>query len=138
MNDLPKFINRTSVPVDDTSILISHPNPHVFRDTIITVFHTLTDWFQNNLLSLNLAKTYFIKFVTKNTSPTEINITYDDKQFPVLTSTKFLSLTVSCKLTWSNHTNLLTKKLSKTGYLIRNIKPYLSNSTLQKLKDQDI
>jgi hypothetical protein len=32
INDLPKFINRTSVPIlfaDDTSILVSHPNPRV-------------------------------------------------------------------------------------------------------------
>jgi len=48
INDLPKFINRTSVPIlfaNDTSILVSHPNPHVFHDTINTVFHTLNDWF---------------------------------------------------------------------------------------------
>jgi hypothetical protein len=33
INDLPKFINEKSVPVlfaDDTSILVSHPNPLVF------------------------------------------------------------------------------------------------------------
>jgi hypothetical protein len=101
INDLPKFINRTSVPIlfaDDTSILVSHPNPHVFRDTINTVFYTLNDWFQNNLLSLNLAKTCFIKFVTKKNNPTEINITYDDKQIPVFTSTKFLGLMVTSRL----------------------------------------
>ena len=134
INDLPKFINRTSVPIlfaDDTSILVSHPNPQVYHDTINMVFHTLNDWFRNTFLSLNLAKTQFIKLVTKKNSPTEINITYDDKQIPVLTSTKFLSLTVTSTLTWLNHTDFLTKKLSKTCYLIRNIKPYLSNSTLK-------
>ena len=116
INDLPKFINRTSVPIlfaDDTSILVSHPNSYVFHDTINTVFHTLNDWFRNNLLSLNLAKTHFIKFVTKNNSPTEINITYDDKQIPILTSTKFLGINVTCTLTWSNHTDFLTKKIKQ-------------------------
>jgi hypothetical protein len=48
INDIPKFINEKSVPVlfaDDTSILVSHPNPLVFYNTINTVFQTLNDWF---------------------------------------------------------------------------------------------
>jgi hypothetical protein len=48
INDLPKFLNGKSVPplfADDTSILVSHPNPLVFCNTINTVFQTLNDWF---------------------------------------------------------------------------------------------
>jgi hypothetical protein len=52
---------------------------------------------------------HFIKFVTKKNSPSEINITFDDKQIPVLTYTQFLGLTVTSTLTWSNHTDLLIK-----------------------------
>ena len=133
INDLPKFINKISAPIlfaDDTCTLVSHPNPHVFYDNINTVFHTLNEWFRNNVLSLNLAKTHFIKFVAKNNSPNEIDINCDDMQIPLDTSTKFLGLTITCTLTWSNHIDFLTKKLSKTCYLIHNIKPYLSNSTL--------
>jgi hypothetical protein len=97
INDLPKFINEKFVPTsilfaDDTSILVSHPHPLGFYDTIYTVFQTLDDWFQNNLLSLNFAKTHFIKFATKNNNQTEININYDNKLIPAITSTKFLSL----------------------------------------------
>jgi hypothetical protein len=92
INYLPKFINEKSVPIlfaDDTSVLVSHPNPLVFYDTIHTVFQTLNDWFWNNSLSLNFAKTHFVKFVIKNNNPTEININYDNKLIPVITSTNF-------------------------------------------------
>jgi hypothetical protein len=44
INDLPKFLNDKSVPIlfaDDTSILISHPNPLVFYKTIDDVFQIL-------------------------------------------------------------------------------------------------
>jgi len=44
ISDLPKFINDKSVPIlfaDDTSILISHPNPLVFYKTIKTLLQTL-------------------------------------------------------------------------------------------------
>ena len=59
VNDLLKFINDKPVPIlfaDDTSILVSHPDPMVFYNTINTVFHTLSDWFKHNLLSLNFPK----------------------------------------------------------------------------------
>jgi len=134
INDLPKFVNEKSVPIlfaDDTSILVSHPNPVEFCNTINTVFQILSDWIQNNLLSLNLDKTHFIRFVTKNKNLTELNSKFDNKLPPITTTTKFLGLTVNCSLTWTNHIDFLTKKLSKTCYLIRNIKPYLSISTLR-------
>jgi hypothetical protein len=62
-----KFINGKSVPIlfaDDTSILVSHPNPLAFYKTINAVFQTLNAWFKHNLLSLNLAKTHFMKFIS--------------------------------------------------------------------------
>ena len=127
INDLPKFVNGKSSPIlfaDDTSILVSHSNPVEFCNTINTVFQTLSDWFRYNLLSLNLNKTHFIRFVTKNKSQTEINITYDNKLPPSTNITKFLGLTVNCSLTWTNHIDFLTKELSNICYLIRNIKPF--------------
>jgi len=44
INDLPKFINDKSVPLlfaDDTSILISHPNPLVFFIKLLTLYFKL-------------------------------------------------------------------------------------------------
>jgi hypothetical protein len=82
----------------------------VFFNTINTVFQTLNDCFQHNLLSLNFAKTHFIKFVTKNNNQTEINFNYGNKLISAITYTKFLGLTVNCSLTWTNHIDLLTKK----------------------------
>jgi hypothetical protein len=84
---------------DDTSILVSNPNPMVFYNTINTVFQPLNDWFQHDLFSLNFTKTHLIKFVTKNNNQTEINISYDNKLIPAITYTKFLGLTVNCSLT---------------------------------------
>jgi len=121
MNDLPKFVNDKSVPIlfaDDTSILLSHSNPTDFNNNINTVFKILNVWFKQNLLSLNFTKNQFTNFTTKNNNQIEININYYNKFIPTITYTKFLGLTVDCPLTWINHTDLLTKKLSTTCYLI--------------------
>jgi hypothetical protein len=67
INDLSKFLNNTSAPIlfaDDTSILVSHLDSLIFYKTINEVFQTLNAWFKQNLLSLNLAKTHFIKFIS--------------------------------------------------------------------------
>ena len=95
INDLPKFVNGISVPIlfaDDTSILVSHLNSGEFYNTINTVFQTLSNWFRNNLLSLNLTKIHFIRFVTKNNNHNEINIKYDNKLLLATNTTKFLGL----------------------------------------------
>jgi hypothetical protein len=120
INDLPKFINDKFVHIlfaDDTSILVSCPNPLDFYKTINTVFQTLNAWFNHNLLSLNLAETHFIKFISKNNNQPEMDINYDDKSISAVTCTRFLGLTVNCSLTWTNHIDLLTKKLSSTCFL---------------------
>jgi hypothetical protein len=93
INDLPKFINDKYVPIlfaNDTSILVTHSNPMIFYNIINMVFHTLNGWFKNNLLSLNFAKTHFIKFITKNNNQIEININYGNKLIPVITLQNFL------------------------------------------------
>jgi len=136
INDLPKFINDKSIPIlfaDDTSILVSHSNPLVFHKTINDVFQILNAWFKHNLLSLNLAKTHCIKFLSRNSNYSELNIDYDNKSVSEITCTRFLGLTVNCTLTWTNHIDVLTKKLSSICYLIRNIKSYLSLSALKMI-----
>ena len=37
-------------------------------------------------------------------------------------NTKFLGVTMNNTLSWNNHVDLLMKKLSKAGYIIRNAK----------------
>ena len=136
INDLPIFINDKSVLIlfaDDTSTLVFHPNPLVFYKTINTVFKTLNAWFKHNLLLLNLVKTHFIKFISKNNNQPEMDINYDDKSISAVTCTRFLGLTVNCSLAWTNHIDLLKKKLSSTCFLIRNIKLYLSLPALKMI-----
>jgi len=88
---------------------LSHSNPTAFNNNINTVFKILSNWFKQNLLSLNFIKTKFTNFTTKSNNQIEININYNHKFIPTITHTKFLSLTVDCSLTWINHIDSLTK-----------------------------
>jgi hypothetical protein len=88
INDIPKFLNDKSVPIlfaDDTSISVSQTNPLVFYQTINDVFQSLNAWFKHNLLSLNLTKTHFTKFTSKNNNHFELDINFDNKSVYAIT-----------------------------------------------------
>jgi hypothetical protein len=68
INDLPGLINSFSKPTlfaDDTSLISTHPDITEFKEGINMVFEKLVKWFQINLLSLNLNKTYYMQFMSK-------------------------------------------------------------------------
>jgi hypothetical protein len=71
INDLPNAINDNVKMVlfaDDTSIIITNPNPTDFKNNINKVLQDINVWFTTNLLSLNLEKTQFMQFITKTNS----------------------------------------------------------------------
>ena len=71
INDLPHSINKNNNIVqfaDDTSLIISNPDPIKFRDDANKIFQHIQEWFNANLISLNWEKTHFIHFKTKNNS----------------------------------------------------------------------
>jgi len=79
INDLPGSINNLSKPTlfaDDTNIIFTHPNPMELEEGINKVFEKILIWFQINLLSLNLNKTYYMQFLSKTNYAVNVNISY--------------------------------------------------------------
>jgi hypothetical protein len=82
INDLPGSINNSSnlskltLFADDTNIIFTHPNPKEFEDEINKLFEKIIIWFQINLLSLNLNKTYYMQFLSKTNYAVNVNISH--------------------------------------------------------------
>jgi hypothetical protein len=51
---------------DDTSVIISEPCLRNFERNLNIDFKIIMKWFNYNLLSLNLDKTHYMQFLTKN------------------------------------------------------------------------
>jgi hypothetical protein len=101
INDLLGLINSFSKPTlfaDDTSLIFTHPDITEFKEGINTVFEKLVKWFQINLLSLNLNKTYYMQFMSKNSDTDDINIRYKTIQINNVYCTNFLGLTLDSTL----------------------------------------
>jgi len=77
------MISDISNPVlyaDDTSLIITNSDGQMFEKDINTAILQLNRWFKSNLLLLNLEKTYFLQFLTKNTNATDLHISYKNRQ----------------------------------------------------------
>jgi hypothetical protein len=69
INDLPTIVNNNNNMVlfaDDTSIIITDTHQRDFNINANQTFQDINTWFKVNLLTLNLNKTQYLEFRTKN------------------------------------------------------------------------
>jgi hypothetical protein len=134
--DLPKLINKTSLPVlfaDDTSVLFAQPNLTDLNNNIQSIFETLNKWFKANQLTLNFDKSHYIHFVTKKDKSAKLMIGYNNKFVACTSSTKFLGMSLNETLSWDNHIEALAKELGTVCYIIRSAKTYMFTSSLKTI-----
>jgi hypothetical protein len=97
------------------------------------IFHEVSKWFKINLLSLNLKKSHYLQFKTINQDDLDTDIGLSHKQIFNSECTKFLGLIIDNKLSWKDHIDYLTTKLSSTCFIMTVIKPLLSLNTLKMI-----
>jgi hypothetical protein len=71
INDLPSAIPHLTTQIlfaDDTNPIISNPDNLKFEKDVNETIQKLKKWFHSNLLTLNLEKTHFLQFLTKNSN----------------------------------------------------------------------
>jgi len=93
INDLGNLFKNNQKPVlfaDDTSLIVTHQNPTDFSRDVASAFTQLNKWFAANLLSLNLNKTQYVQFMTKNAPARAISISYNNMTILNTIKTKFL------------------------------------------------
>jgi len=59
---------------------------------MVTVFNCVNKWCKVNLLSINIDKTHYIKFKTKNKPTLDTNIVCNDNLITTLPKIKFLGI----------------------------------------------
>jgi hypothetical protein len=98
---------------------------------MVTAFKGENKWFKVNLLSINVVKTYYIQFKTKNKPTFNINIACNDNLVTTVPKIKFLGLYTHKSLNWSYHIEYIIAKLSSACYIKSSIKPFVSPNTLK-------
>jgi hypothetical protein len=118
---------------DDISFIITNPCPIEFVNKLNEILVEVNKWFRNNLLSLNLNKTTYLQFQTKNSQKLDLNITLLNNEITNSTNTKFLGLTIEETLSWKGHINQILLRLSLACYTIKVITPLMSEDTLKMI-----
>ena len=85
---------------DDTSIIITDTNRRDFNVNANRTFQDINTWFKVNLLTLNLNKTQYLEFRTKNYYNVNTQIKYDQECLTSASEIKFLGLTIDDTLSW--------------------------------------
>jgi hypothetical protein len=80
-------------------LIITNSNSQMFEN-INTAILQLNRWFSSNWLLLNLERTYFMQFLTKNSRATDLHISYVNRWISSIHSTKFLGLEIDDNLSW--------------------------------------
>ena len=139
INDLPSIIqctlsNKNSSVIlfaGDTIVIINEPCLTNFESNLNIAFRIIKKWFNSNLLSLNLDKTYYMQFITKNKSLNKINIKHDNKMIIQTDFGNLFGITVDNTFSWKQHIDTIIPKLHKACYIIRRCKLYLSHAALK-------
>jgi len=106
VNDLPKTVNDKTVPIlfaDDTSIIVKSPISKDFETNMVTAFNCVNKCFKVNLFSINIDKTHYIQFKTKNMPTLDINIVCNDNLITALPKIKFLGKYIHDSVKWNYH-----------------------------------
>ena len=134
INDLGTVFRNNHKPIlfaDDTSLIVTHNDLTEFSRDVTSAFNSLNKWFAANLLSLNLNKTQYVQFMTKNTPIRDISISHNNMLISKTSNTKFLGLIITDSLSWKDHITQLIPKLSTACYILRCIRPYMSLEALK-------
>lgn len=120
INDLIHYLhpNTCIAYADDTSLLVSDRDLASLSLKVESVMQRSKDWFTGNKLKLNSDKTQSLLISTHR------NITSHN-------SVKLLGIFIDDNLNWKSHVDFLGKKLAKTLFLLKNLKPLCNLQTLR-------
>lgn len=123
INDLPNYINETSVLfADDISILTSCNNNQNLNQTLTSILDTTTYWMSEHNLEINFNKTKIIPFHPRQKTPININFEYKGSKLEIVNKFTLLGLDIDTHIDWKPHIQKIKTKLSKFTYALREIK----------------
>ena len=118
---------------DDTTLIDTDRDLNKLSKTMNEELVHIVNWLNANRLSLNIDKTNFMIFKPKNKDIDNQNIQINGSKINCVDKAKFLGVVIDNKLNWSEHTKLVTQKISKGIGVIIKARKYFNHETLLSL-----
>jgi hypothetical protein len=147
INDLCnlKTNGRIITFADDTTVLFAGEAWSKVREEAEEGMKRIGNWLDNNLLTLNVAKTNFMTFsLTRAGQPESLDSLRLHREGCVSTScncervdrgqsVKYLGVNIDCGLKWEHHIDKQVKRLRSFIYIYRNLRGVLDKDTLRQV-----
>ena len=129
VNDMPNVIKHCKIILyaDDTLLCYSSTSANDINKYVNEDLNLISQWLADNLLTLNCTKSKFLLFSSSSRlkSFTNISIFVNDHQLTRERTIKYLGITFSENLTWSDHLNKISTKINQRIGLLRRVKDFL-------------
>ena len=116
---------------DDSNLFKNGNNLSRIEKDLNEILSNVSQWLKVNKLSLNVKKTHYMIFSKKkNLQKPSVNLKIDGEPLSEVNKTKFLGIVIDNKLSWNDHINYISGKISRgIGILIR-ARAFLNKKTL--------
>ena len=118
---------------DDTNMFFTGKNLKTMATVINEELIRVQEWLHCNKLSLNVLKTHYMIFTSRNKCVNDVDIRINDAHIERVYATKFLGVQIDAQLTWKKHIEYTCKKLSKCVGILAKARRKLHKSSLLTL-----
>ena len=121
---------------DDTNVTFHSRDLSELEDAMNVELINLNTWLKSNKLSLDIAETEFMIIGSCQRLATfknnDLKVFVDNKDIKNVQSTKSLGLTFDEHLTWKNHINNISNKISSGISAFKRVRPFINRETAAK------
>lgn len=124
INDLVCNVDEPEIVLfaDDVTVPITADTGDTLRMRTKKALTQTVKWFRNNKLHINIGKTCFIKFRTKNKIDSDLRLNIDNINIEHVKDGKFLGVYIDESLSWTKQCAKLCKTLNKFVYMFLKLK----------------
>jgi len=130
INDIVKSTNYFSVRLTATD-----KDLDVLLHRINSELPAIYEWSCSNRLTLNLSKTKYLVFQPRQKRNYNLHIPLKlaDQYLEQSSSVKYLGLIIDCSLSWHDHIDYISNKISKSLNVIAKLNPYVTSQSLTSI-----
>ena len=136
INDLPNISKLLDFYLfaDDTNIYYEAETPEILESVLNKELKHLHTWLIVNRLSLNIEKNNFVVFHPYNKPLRQkITLKIQKKAISEKNHVKYLGIMIDSGLTWQEHIDCITQKISRAIGLMYKIRPFVNKKTMRML-----
>ena len=124
-------ILRNIMFADDANFFLSGKNLSNVEASLNNELTLIVEWFNSNLLSINVTKTSYLIFTNKRNTNAQIYL--NNILLNRLSQTKFLGVILSDNLKWNKHVDVVLAKTSKNIGIMAKLRHLLPSELLRSL-----